>query len=71
MTANDSRGGTKKKSNDATASTDASAAGPRPWHSATPTTATRNSMTMLTTSNHGSASADSSVAPAHHATAQA
>ncbi|MNN13928.1 hypothetical protein D3C81_1269750 [compost metagenome] len=70
LTANESRGGTKKKSNAPTDSTEASAAGPRPCRSATPTTAARNSMAMLTISNQGRATVESSVAPAHQTTDQ-
>ena len=62
LTANDQRGGTKKKSNNATDSTDASAAGPRPWRIATATTAARNSMTMLARSNTGRTRLESAVA---------
>ena len=47
LTANDMRGETKKKSNAATFKNAASTAGPRPNRTATPTTASRNSITML------------------------
>jgi hypothetical protein len=51
LTLKDMRGGTKKKSNMATPSSAASVAGPRPKSSATPTTDSRNSMTMLVSSS--------------------
>ena len=47
LTANEKRGGTKKKSKVATLTKAASTAGPRPHFSATSTTVSRNSMTML------------------------
>ena len=46
-TANDRRGGTKKKSNAATLTNATSTAGPRPNHTATPTTASKNTITIL------------------------
>ena len=50
LTANDMRGGTQKKSNAATLTKAARTAGPRPNLSATSTTVSRNSMTMLASS---------------------
>ena len=55
-TANDRRGGTKKKSNAATLTNAASTAGPRPSHTATPTTASRNTITMFARSKYGTSS---------------
>ena len=54
----------EEKSNRPTLTTEASAAGPRPCLTATATTASRNSMTILVWCSAGKASADSAVAMA-------
>src|SRR6202521_3940493 len=61
LTAIDSRGGTKKKSNDATPRKVVRTAGPRPNITATTTTASRNSITILTGSKYGRSSVPTTV----------
>ena len=63
-TAKEASGWTNRKSNSPTLTTEASAAGPRPWRSATPTTASRKSMTMLVWCSAGNASAEMPAAAA-------
>ena len=69
LTANEKRGGTQKKSNAATLTKAASTAGPRPNLSATSTTVSRNSITMLARSKYGSSAVATSVVKAHAASA--
>ena len=71
LTANDRRGGTKKKSKAATLSSAARAAGPRPKRIATPTTPSRNSITMLASSSTPASGVASSVTATLTAAAQA
>ena len=71
LTAKEKRGETKKKSNAATLSVAAKAAGPRPKRIATPTTPNRNSITMLASSSTPTSGAASSVIATLLAAAQA
>ena len=70
LTLKDMRGGTKKKSNMATPSSAFSVAGPRPKSSATPTTDSRNSMTMLVSSSTLASGSANSATARHQAAAK-
>ena len=68
VTANEKRGGTQKKSNAPTLTNAATTAGPRPSRTATSTTVSRNSITMLARSKYGNRAVASSVVARHAAT---
>ena len=70
VTANEKRGGTKKKSKAATDSTAASMAGPRPHLTATITTQSKKSMTILAKSNRANMGMVSSVVATQAASVQ-
>ena len=69
-TANDNCGGTKKKSNAATFRNAAITDGPRPCHTATPTTDSRNTITMLARSKYGTSPCVNTVVAAQAAAAR-
>ena len=65
LTANEKRGGTKKKSNKPTPTKAASTAGPRPQRKATTITASRKSITILLSSNTASKGVANTATAAH------